>query len=483
MELLPIKPTPKQRLAILTILNHVYGNIKTSMLLFGGAIRGGKTYAAIFIALMLCEIFPRSRWAIIRKNAQRIRENTIPSFNKLIYENPYIKGELRYSPEIKWIHHNESEILFKGENLDRDPDLDKYKGFECNGFIFEEMNECSYQMFLKGIERAGSWIIPGMTVQPHPFVMGTCNPTWGWVKEKIYDPYERGELPDNWKYIPAKITDNPYLPESYKEALKMLPKFEYLVFVEGDWNVRLKTGGEFLKAFELNDHVRQVYYDSDKTIHVSIDNNVLPYIAISLWQIDKKEKGYVLNKFHEIAAEDPNNTARRAGKTLLKYLREIDYADKIYLYGDATTKQRNTIDDENKSFLTLFEQPLKDAGYKIDERFFRSNPPVASTGEFINEILENNIYDIEIFYSETCIKSINDNIEIKEDKDGNMLKIREKHPKSGAAYEPYGHFLDTDRYFICKVLENEYKTFRQRFANYSDATIPKPKGSYLMGGF
>jgi len=473
---------PKQLQATKTTLQAISGLTDVALLLYGGAIRGGKTYWALITALMLCEIYPGSRWAVVRKDLQRIQENTIPSFNKILEENPFLHGTLKYSPYINYTYYNGSKILFRGENLDRDPDLDKYKGFETNGFIFEEMNEISLKMLWKGFERAGSWIIPNIETQPKPFIMGTCNPTQQWVKELIYDPYEAGTLRKNWVYIPAKITDNNKLPQTYIDSLKNLPRYEYMVYVEGNWNVRLKTGGEFFKAFEVENHIKNIYYDDKELIHVSIDSNVLPYIAISLWQVKKTVNGYKLKKFDEIPAEYPHNSARKAGKLLIEYLKKINYNQKIKLYGDSTTKARNNIDDENRSFFTLFNKPLKDAGYTVEDKFFSANPPVSATAEFINEIFENEIYSTSIEIGENCKKTISDYIEIKEDKDGGMLKKRTVNPETKASYELYGHFLDTDRYFICKVLEHEFNRFRLRLTNYKDETIPDMPESFILGG-
>lgn len=434
---------------------------------------------------MLCEIYPRSRWGVVRKTLQVIRENTIPTFNKILDENSFINGHIRYSPDINYTHSNGSKILFRGENIDRDPDLDRYKGFEVNGFIFEEINEVTIKMFWKAFERSGSWVIPNRSKdkQPSPFIMATCNPTQTWIKELVYDPYEAGTLRKNWKYIPAKITDNTELPQTYIDSLQNLPRYEYQVYVEGNWNVRLKTGGEFLKEFEVEKHIGNVIADKDATYHISIDSNVLPYIAISIWQVFKRDGGWDAKKIDELPAEYPHNSANKAGKYLVKYLKGKDYKQKIFLYGDATTKAKNNIDDENRSFLTLFMQPIKDAGYTIEQRFFNKNPIVSTTGEFINAIFEMNLYGISITIGENCKKTISDYIEVKEDKDGGMAKKRVTDPETKVSFEPYGHLLDTDRYFLCKVFEPEYKKFMRRLTDYADKSIPDVTESFLSGGF
>lgn len=71
-------------------------------------------------------------------------------------------GKLRQSP-YEYTHPNGSVILFKSESYDRDKDLDWMKGLEVNGFLFEEINECQEQTFYKAFERAGAWIIEGLS--------------------------------------------------------------------------------------------------------------------------------------------------------------------------------------------------------------------------------------------------------------------------------------------------------------------------------
>lgn len=476
-----MKLMPKQKKATKIVLSSVASLTDVSLILYGGAIRGGKTYWGLITFLMLCEIYPGSRWTVVRKDLSRIRDNTIPSFNKLLNENPFLGGKLKQSPYI-YTHPNGSKILFRGENIDKDPYLDKYKGYETNGFLFEEMNEITEQMLFKGFERAGSWIISNLDEQPRPIILGTCNPTQGWVKHKIYTPWKDQKLQDKWIYIPAKISDNTELPKSYKESLKNLPRYEYEVYVEGNWDVQLKTGGEFLKYFELQSHVSTSDYDPEKTIHVSIDSNVKPYIAMSLWQLHKVGEAWKAIKFAEIPAEYPHNSANKAARLLVRELKKLGYSQPVYLYGDATTKAKNNIDDDNRSFLELFKIPISNE-YSIRERFFTKNPAVAATGEFMNTIFEDKIENISIKISEVCKKTISDYIEVKEDKDGGMLKKKIKDTKTGASYEPYGHFLDTDRYFICKAFEYEFSTFRQRLSNYSDKNVPEAKESFLNGGF
>ena len=423
--------------------------------LYGGAIRGGKTYWGLLTLLILCELYPNSRWAVIRESDKRIRQTTIPSFNKI-----QKRGHLRQTP-FEYKHHNSSVIVFMGENYDKDKDLDAFKGLEVNGFLFEEINECQKQTFYKAFERAGSWIIPNTDIQPKPIVMATCNPTYTWVKELVYTPYKEGTLNSKWCYIPAKITDNPHLPEAYKESLKNLPRYEYEVFVEGNWDIQLKTGGEFLKGFELDKHVKRVAYNPNQTLHISIDSNVFPYIAVSIWQMEKINEKWIVKLVHELPCVDPDNTASKAGLRLANYLISIGYFQTVFMYGDRSTKNRNNIDDDKRSFYEIFIESLKNKGFKIQDNFLSHAPPVASIADFVNAIFDQTLKFAEIIINEDCKTIINDFLETKQDKDGSMLKKRITDPKTKISYEPNGHFVDTFKDFIVQAFFNEFNNYKR----------------------
>jgi len=461
-----IELTPKQTEAMQAIESEQF-----DFILYGGAIRGGKTVWGLSALLVLCQIFPKSRWCVIREDLEKIRTTTIPSFSKL---EP--SGKLRQSP-YEYHHPNGSVILFKSENYAQDKDLDWMKGLEVNGFLFEEINECQKQTLYKAFERSGTWIIKDIKHQPKPIVLGTCNPTFGWVKELIYDKWKLNALPERWKYIPAKITDNVdkngklNLPQAYIDNLNNLPRFEYMVFVEGNWDIQLKTGGEFLRAFELSKHVRPVHYDSSSTIHISIDSNVYPYIAISVFQLIRNFDGWIVRQINELQAVDPDNSANRAGLKIANYLNSINYIHKVYLYGDRSTKSRNNIDPDKRSFFKIVDETIKNKGFETVDMMDNHAPPVASIADFVNNIFSGDIKGIEIEIGENCKASISDYIETKTDKDGSMLKKRITDPKTKVSYEPHGHLTDCLKDFIYQAFTTEYSKWTKRFNNDFVVTV------------
>jgi len=446
--------TPKQSEAMESLASGDF-----NFIMYGGAIRGGKTVWGLSAFLILCQIYPGSRWCIIREDMEKIRTTTIPSFKKI---QP--SGRLRQSP-YEYTHPNGSVIIFKSENYAQDKEMDWMRGLEVNGILFEEINECQQQMFWKAFERIGTWIIPNTESQPKPIILATCNPTFGWVKTLIYDRWRKDTLPTKWKYIPAKITDNPFLTEDYKESLKNLPKFEYMVFVEGNWDVMLKSGGEFFKQFDINKHIGKTTIKK-QPIHLTVDNNRLPYITVSAWQIsDRNVNGvdfYDIEQIAELPARDPFNTASASSQLVSNWLKEIEHSDKVYIYGDQTSTAGNTIDDEKRSFFDKFFQGIENNGFTIEKRMPTTNPSVSLSREFVDAIYEGVIPELNILIDEKCNVSIIDYCVTKEDVNGNVLKKRVRDPKTKQTYEECGHFSDAKRYFITEAFKDKYTAFSNR---------------------
>src|SRR5690606_20823392 len=92
--------------------------------------------------------------------------------------------------------------------------------------------------------------------QPKPLIMANMNPTLAWPKKKIFDPWSKGQLPKDWLYVPAKITDNPALAEDvdYMSRLTNLDDLTRRRMIEGDWTA-FGVDKPFLYSFSMNKHV------------------------------------------------------------------------------------------------------------------------------------------------------------------------------------------------------------------------------------
>jgi hypothetical protein len=236
------KATPKQVEFIEAVLCGRYNYLG-----FGGGIRGTKTIACLSMLVILSRMFPRSRWAVVRKDLPTLRRNVVPSMEKVKLWSGGFVGPLNQSI---WTYPcaNGSQILLFPEQFIQDPELERFKGLEVNGFDLEEGNELNIKTANKCIERAGSYIIPDLPEdptpkQPPPLILVNFNPCIEWPRTWFYEPYKRGEIASakadsasRYFFLPATIMDNPFASEEYKESLKNLPKEEYDRYVKGEWD-------------------------------------------------------------------------------------------------------------------------------------------------------------------------------------------------------------------------------------------------------
>lgn len=234
----------------------------------------------------------------------------------------------------------------------------------------------------------------------------------------------------------------------------------YNIYALGEWGI-LRTGSEFFGSFNRGKHSGSYPYNSELPIHLSVDNNVLPYISVGYWQIDLSE-GKRIWQFHETCAGNPDNTVRRASSLVADYLHSIGYSDKLYIHGDSSTKAANSIDEEKRSWMDLFIDNLQKKGFEIVDMVGDKNPSVSMTGEFINAIFDNSVNGINIGIDDSCVTSIEDYMSVQKDVNGAILKAKIKNKVTLQTYEEHGHLSDTMRYVVHDFCKDEYTTFSNR---------------------
>lgn len=444
-----IDPSPKQQEAYRAVMEN-------RITLYGGAIRGGKTYFLILMGFTLAFRYPRSRWLFLRQTLPTLQRTLMVTFNQFIFEGfgQYIKNFNKQTNVVTLT--NDSEFIFMAESFDTDKELYRFRGLEINGAFIDEANEINELTFDKVIERCGSWFhSPGCPVK----IVMTANPSNNWLKDRIYDPWKAGELPKSIAYVPARIFDNPHIPADYLEGLKMLPRFQYEVFVEGNWDIQLKTGGEFYKCFELDKHVAATYYDPSLALHISWDDNVNPYLPCGIFQIQGKE----LRMIDEIRGVTPNNTIKSVCNELIR--RYPAHAAGMFVYGDATAEKEDTKLEKGYSFYRLVMEALRQ--YKPQLRLTKANPSVVMRGNWINTVFEKQHGGIRVVIGEQCKTAINDFILLKEAADGTKLKEMDTDPKTGVRYQKVGHFTDLFDYLICTAFIGDFQAYQKGTASFN----------------
>ena len=403
----------------------------------------------------------------MRDSLPTLKRNTIPSFFKICPQS-FIKN---YNQDTQIVTFtNGSQILFFSENYNDDKELNRWKGLEVNGFLLEEMNELQEQSFYKAIERAGAHIIPN---KPQPLILATCNPANNWVKILFYEPAKKEQLPKGWLYIQSKIFDNPFVLSDtvYMEQLKSMPRYQYEQFVEGNWDMQMKTGGEFYKCFELDKHIGHVAYDNKLPLHISWDDNVNPYLPCGIFQIVDKE----VRMIDEISGITPRNTVAEVCKEFTR--RYQGHNSGLFVYGDATAKKEDTKMEKGHNFFRVIIDNLQI--YRPSLRVLPSNPSVAMRGNWLNTVLDKEIGGIKIIIDEHCKQAINDFINLKEAADGTKAKEMDT-DRHGVRFQKVGHYSDLFDYLMCSAFANEFQTY-QRGGIVSNPIVgktPPSKNSY-----
>lgn len=404
-----------------------------NFILYGGAIRGGKTFGGIAGLLLLSKMYPNSKWCILRDSLATLKRTTIPSFFKLCPKS-FIKS---YNQDTQTVtFRNGSQILFFGENYYEDKELNRMKGLEVNGFLLEEINELQKVTFLKCIERAGSHVIPNVGKMPKPIILGTCNPANNWVKEDVYNLWRNNELPPSWKYISSKISDNPYISEEYKESLKMLPEHEYDVFVNGNWDL-IKVENPFFHAFNPIAHVsKEAIFDPKKQLFISIDFNLNPFGCIfgHIFKENNKECAYI---FDELSISNGSIPA------MIDAIKER-YSGQLstcFITGDAMGNRGEISQRDNAS---LYMQLQRGLGISVKQLRVTSNPTHENSRVECNFALKN--IEKLLVHPDNCKGLVRDFRIVQCDAFGGIIKRNRKDISQQA------DLADCFRYFIHSFL-------------------------------
>lgn len=241
-----------------------------------------------------------------------------------------------------------------------------------------------------------------------------------------------------------------------KHAIKKFEKFKkndinhYNIYALGLWG-RLRTGGEFLKKFDGSKHISLFEYDSTLPLHVSFDENVLPYLTCNVFQL----KNGRLQQIDEIMLKDPLNTLKDTCAEFMKRYGKNPHG--VFVYGDATSKKSDTKLEKGKNFFLLIKGYL--AKLKPQFRVPKANPSVTMSKNFVNDILAGEIEGISFGVDSKCRNSINDYQYCLEDENGKVNKKVIRNKETGQSYQEFGHACDTLRYIATVIFTDKYKKF------------------------
>ena len=215
---------------------------------FGGARGGGKSWSVRTKAKILAVSYEGIKILIVRRTFPELVNNHI---NQLQEE---LNGIARYNKTEKvFTFPNGSTIKFGYCNNDKD--LLQYQGAEFDVVFLDEATQLQ-EMWIKKITAC----VRGVNSFPKR-IYYTCNPggaSHGYFKRLFIDKkYESGEVPEDYAFIQALVTDNKALMASqpdYIKQLEALPPKLREAWLYGRWDI---FEGQFFEDFRTTPDVEK----------------------------------------------------------------------------------------------------------------------------------------------------------------------------------------------------------------------------------
>jgi phage terminase large subunit len=368
-----LEANPKQYQFYVEAMKAVQGVSEKRNLLYGGAIRGGKSFICATIFLRLTQMYPNTRWHVIRSDFPKLVKTIIPTFEKIIDGSRKFKWSRDKSNYFIENTETKSKIFFMAENISHDPELNAFLGLETNGIYYEQIEELSKKLWNIGNSRVGSWYVDKM---PKPLILATFNPSQSWIKQDIHVPFTKGELPNEFYYQLAFPDDNAFVTDEQKKVWDRMDERYKRQFISGDWSNFDMDGNRWAFAYDEQKHViDSVPILDNQEIILSFDFNKNP-ICCSVVQIPNYTTIRVIE------------TIKLANSDIYELCNVINakYPNKLFIVtGDASGNNLNAMVADNMNYYKIIREQLRLGiqQFKVP----RENPRIAENRVLVNSLL------------------------------------------------------------------------------------------------
>mgnify|MGYP001598988158 FL=1 len=271
--------------------------------LYGGAAGGGKSFGLLADPMRYFDN-PNFNGLILRRTNDELRE--------LIWKSQELYPKA--FPGAKWAEKKSQWTLPSGAKLwltylEREDDVRRYQGLAFSYIAFDELTQHPTPFAWDYMRSRLRTTDPDLPI----FMRATTNPGGaghGWVKRMFIDPApanqafvatdlssgEPLEYPEGHekagqplfsrRFIPASLTDNPYLMEGgqYEANLLSLPENQRRQLLEGDWAV---ADGAAFPEFRQSVHVVEPFDIPDNWVRFrSADYGYSSWSAVHWYAID-----------------------------------------------------------------------------------------------------------------------------------------------------------------------------------------------------
>ncbi|RME51975.1 hypothetical protein D6783_06190, partial [Candidatus Woesearchaeota archaeon] len=224
------KRTPKQKEAWKYLTDR-----KTTEILYGGAAGGGKTFLGCAWLLLMASALPNTRWLMGRAVLKALKQSTLLTFFDLARRWGFVHGvHLQYKEQQGIIQFkNGSQIFLKDLfAYPSDPEFDSLGSTEYTGAFIDEASQVTKKAKDIVMSRIRYKLDEYNLV---PKLLIASNPAKNWMYQEFYKPWRAGNLPEFRKFVPSKVTDNPFISKYYVENLKKLPRVSRERLLKGNW--------------------------------------------------------------------------------------------------------------------------------------------------------------------------------------------------------------------------------------------------------
>jgi phage terminase large subunit len=208
---------------------------ETEVLLYGGAVAGGKSVLLCYWQMKQCLKYAGVRYLLGRKTRKTLYETTVRSFFEVAKLQGLKLGEhfdINNQTDIITFY-NGSEIFLKNlETKPSDPNYDEFGSLELTGAGIDECPQIEERLYeiIRSRIRYKLDLVGGV-----PKLAMTANPTKNWVKRAIHDKCISGEFGNNVRFVRALPYDNPYVSKAYLKSLEQLNEIDKQRLLYGNW--------------------------------------------------------------------------------------------------------------------------------------------------------------------------------------------------------------------------------------------------------
>jgi hypothetical protein len=257
-------------------------------LLFGGGAGGGKSWLYCEWLLVWAYVYPGSRGFIARNELKRLMNSTFITWGKVCAHHGI--------PRDDWALDGKYNVIrFKnGSTIDlldvaykpTDPLYERFGSTEYSHGFGEEVAEWHFLAFDVLKSRIGRHKVMqgGKDITPPPKFGLSCNPSRGWPRRIFYDPYRNGTLPEQYAFIPALYTDNPYTADEYgKQLAEISDKGLRQRLRDGDWDYD-EDAGVLMRFDNIRDlFTNTITKDGQKYLTVDVARYGRDKTVLNVW--------------------------------------------------------------------------------------------------------------------------------------------------------------------------------------------------------